>query len=66
MIENTGDHRWLVGEIVAAHWLKEAFTPEEMIDLSKVSPLLRIGHELYLTTARDTVTCPDCKVYGKR
>ena len=60
-----GDHRWLVGEIVAVHGLKEAFTPEEVIDLDKVSPLLYLGHELYLTTAKDTVSHLDREVYGK-
>ena len=60
-----GDHRWLVGEIVAVHWLKEAFTPEGVIDLDKFCPILYLGHELYLTTARDTVSCLDREVYGK-
>jgi len=60
-----GDHRWLVGEIVAVHWLREAFTPEETLDLGKVSPILYLGHELYLTTAKDTRYL-DRKVYGKK
>ena len=50
-----GDHRLLVGEIVAAHWQPEAFTPEETLDLDKVSPVLYLGGELYLTPAKDTV-----------
>ena len=60
-----GDHRWLVGEIVAVHWLKDAFTPEDVIDLHKVSPTLYLGQELYLTIAKDTVRYLDRKVYGK-
>ncbi len=60
-----GDHRWLVGEIVAVHLLKEAFTPEETLDLEKVSPILYLGHELYVTTSKD-VRCFDREVYGKR
>ena len=60
-----GDHRWLVGEIVAVHWLKDAFTPNEVIDLDKVNPILYLGQELYLTTAKDTVRYLDRKVYGK-
>ncbi len=60
-----GDHRLLVGEIVAVHLLKEAFTSEEVIDLDKVSPVLYLGHELYVTTSKDTVTCLDREVYGK-
>jgi len=61
-----GDHRWLVGEIVAVHWLKEAFTSEEVIDLDKVSPILYLGQELYVTTAKDTMSRLDREVYGKR
>jgi flavin reductase (DIM6/NTAB) family NADH-FMN oxidoreductase RutF len=60
------DHRWLVGEIVAVHLLREAFTPEETLDLEKVSPILYLGHELYVTTSKDTVRYLDREVYGKR
>jgi len=60
-----GDHRLLVGEIVAVHWLKDTFTSDGVLDLDKVSPILYLGHELYLTTAKDTVSCLDRKVYGK-
>ncbi|MBA7702064.1 hypothetical protein ES703_110817 [subsurface metagenome] len=49
------DHNLLVGEIVAVHLLQEAFTPEETLDLDRVSPVLYLGHELYLTSSRDTV-----------
>ncbi len=52
---NYGDHNLLVGEIVAVHRLQEAFTPEEILDLDKVSPTLYLGDELYLTSSRDTV-----------
>jgi flavin reductase (DIM6/NTAB) family NADH-FMN oxidoreductase RutF len=61
-----GDHRWLVGEIVAVHWLKEVFTPDEVIDWDKVSPILYLGKELYITTSKDTVKSLDRKVYGRR
>ena len=61
-----GDHRLLVGEIVAVHWLKEVFTPEEVLDLDKVSPALYLGHELYLTVSKDSVRSLDREVYGKR
>ena len=59
-----GDHRWLVGEIVATHLLKEVFTPDEVIDLDKVSPILYLGNELYVTTLKDTIRSLDRKVYG--
>jgi flavin reductase (DIM6/NTAB) family NADH-FMN oxidoreductase RutF len=52
---NYGDHNLLVGEIIAVHRLQEAFTPEETLDLDKVSPVLYMGDELYLTSSRDTV-----------
>ena len=62
-----GDHRWLVGEIVAVHWLKESFAPEEILDLDKICPMLYLGHELYLTTSsKDTARSFDREVYGKR
>jgi len=60
-----GDHRWLVGEIVAVHLLREAFTPEETLDLDKISPILYLGHELYLTASKDTRYL-DREVYGKQ
>jgi len=60
-----GDHRFLVGEIVAVHLLPEAFTPEEQLDTNKVSPILYIGRDIYLTTAKDTVRKLDRKVYSK-
>jgi len=60
-----GDHRLLVGEIEAIHWLKEDFTPEGTLDLAKVSPILYVGNELYLTGARDSVRRLDREVYGK-
>jgi len=60
-----GDHRLLVGEIVAVHLLKEAFAPEETLDLAKVSPTLYLGSERYLTVSRETIKYLDRKVYGK-
>jgi len=61
-----GDHRWLVGEIVAVHLLKKAFASEETLDLAKVSPILYLGNERYLTVSRETIKYLDRKVYGKR
>ena len=60
-----GDHRLLVGEVVATHLLGEAFAPEETLDLAKVSPILYLGNELYVTTSKDTERSLDRKVYGK-
>ena len=61
-----GDHRWLVGEIVAVHMMTEAFAPEVILDLNKVSPVLYLGNELYLTSAEDKIRRLDRQVYGRR
>jgi len=50
-----GDHRWLVGEIVVVHWLKEAFSSENTLDLDKVRPVLFLGQNFYFTTSKDSV-----------
>jgi len=54
-----------VGEIVAVHWMEEAFTPEGTLDSDRISPVLYLGRDVYLTTARDKVRHLDRKVYGK-
>ena len=61
-----GDHRLLVGEIVAVHWLKDAFAPEEILDLDKICPILYLGKEIYTTVSKDTARTLDRKVYGNR
>jgi flavin reductase (DIM6/NTAB) family NADH-FMN oxidoreductase RutF len=45
-----GDHRLLIGEIVAVHWLPEAFMEDGSLDLTVVSPTLYIGNEHYIST----------------
>jgi len=50
-----GDHRLLVGEIVAVHYLKEAFMEDGTLNLEKVSPVLYLGNEQYLNVA-------DCRI----
>ena len=60
-----GDHNLLVGEIVAVHWLKEVFTPEEMLDLDKVSPALYLGHDFYLIPSKATIRQIDREICGK-
>jgi len=61
-----GDHRWLVGEIVAVHLREETFTTEGIVNLDKINPALYLGDEYYLTAARDTIRRLDRKVYGRR
>ena len=43
-----GDHRLLVGEIVAVHYLEGAFMADETLNLEKVKPVLYLGSEHYL------------------
>ena len=57
LIDDTGygSHRWLVGDIVAVHWRKEVYTPDNTLDLDKISPIMFMGRNVYLTTAKDSV-----------
>lgn len=61
-----GDHRLLVGEIVAVHWLPEAFTADGTLDLDRVNPVLYLGKERYLNLSGCTIRTLDREVYGKR
>jgi len=49
-----GDHVWVVGEIVAVHLIKEAFTENEVLDLTQVKPLLYLGSDFYSTADKDS------------
>ena len=51
-----GDHLWIVGEIVAVHFLEEAFTPSEVLDLDKIKPLLYLGSDFYASTDENSVS----------
>jgi flavin reductase (DIM6/NTAB) family NADH-FMN oxidoreductase RutF len=44
-----GDHRLLVGEIVAVHWLPAVFMEDGSLDLTAVDPVLYIGNEHYVS-----------------
>jgi len=50
-----GDHYWVVGEIVAVHYMEEAFTTADILDLDKVKPLLYIGSDYYASTDKSSV-----------
>jgi len=50
-----GDHRLLIGEIVAVHYLKEAFMEDGTLNLERVEPVLYMGNEQYLNVA-------DCRI----
>jgi flavin reductase (DIM6/NTAB) family NADH-FMN oxidoreductase RutF len=49
-----GDHLWIVGEIVAVHFLEEAFTPSDILNLDKIKPLLYVGSDHYASTDRNS------------
>jgi flavin reductase (DIM6/NTAB) family NADH-FMN oxidoreductase RutF len=51
-----GDHLWIVGEIVALHFLEEAFTPAGVLDLERMKPLLYLGSDFYVSTDRNSIT----------
>ena len=50
-----GRARWVVGEVVSMQPLKECLAPQGILDLDRVNPLLYLGEEHYLTTAKETV-----------
>lgn len=50
-----GDHMWIVGEVVAVHFLEEAFTLAEILDLDKIKPLLYLGSDFYASTDKNSV-----------
>ena len=50
-----GDHLWIVGEIVAVHFLEEAFTPAQVLDLDNIKPLLYLGSDFYASTDKNSV-----------
>jgi flavin reductase (DIM6/NTAB) family NADH-FMN oxidoreductase RutF len=51
-----GDHLWIVGEIVVIHFLEEAFTPAEVLDLDKIKPLLYLGSDFYASIDKNSVS----------
>jgi flavin reductase (DIM6/NTAB) family NADH-FMN oxidoreductase RutF len=50
-----GDHIWIVGEIVALHFLEEAFTPAQVLNPDKLRPLLYLGSDFYASIDKDSV-----------
>jgi len=51
---------------VAVHWLKAAFIEDETLNLGKVSPVLYLGHERYITASKCTVRILERDIYGKK
>ena len=50
-----GDHLWIVGQIIAIHFLEEAFSAGEVLDLDKIKPLLYVGSDHYVTADGDSM-----------
>jgi len=50
-----GDHIWIVGEIVAVHFLEEAFTAAGVLDIDRTKPLLYLGSDTYASIDKDSV-----------
>jgi len=61
-----GDHAWMVGEIVAVHFIDDLFTAKGTLDLSKLNPALYLGAELYITAKRESERFLDRETYGRR
>jgi len=62
---NYGSHNLLVGEVVAAHLLEEAFTAEGVLDLTRVSPALFLGIDYYVSPDKNSLRFLDRKVHGR-
>ena len=60
-----GDHRLLVGEVVAVHRDADAFDTEEVIDLSKLSPALYLGGERYIPVTGSGMKHLERSVYAE-
>ena len=57
VIDDTGygRSRWVVGEVVSMQPLKECLAPQGILALDRVSPLLYLGEQYYLTATKETV-----------
>lgn len=61
-----GDHVWVVGEIVAVHFIDGVLTSKGTLDLDRLKPTLYLGAEFYMTTDRESVRLLDRNTYGRR
>ena len=61
-----GDHKLLVGEIIAVHYDEAAFIENGVLDIESVNPTLYLGGEIYLNTQQSQPRtlnrhfCVDC------
>lgn len=56
-----GDHHLLVGEILTVHYLKDAFDPDGRLVIHGFRPILYLGKDTYLDTARANMLYCDRK-----
>lgn len=61
-----GDHIWLVGEVVAVHFIEDVFTANGVLDLDKLNPALYLGADLYATMDKESVRLLDRHFHGNR
>jgi flavin reductase (DIM6/NTAB) family NADH-FMN oxidoreductase RutF len=59
-----GDHRLLVGEVVAVHMRRELFDDAQVLDLAQVNPALYLGDERYLPVSGGNTRYLDRKDFG--
>ncbi|APV44412.1 NADH-FMN oxidoreductase RutF, flavin reductase (DIM6/NTAB) family [Dehalogenimonas formicexedens] len=50
-----GDHQLIVGEVVAVHWLAEAFSEDGSLDMKAVTPAFYLGNDKYITKQKSTI-----------
>jgi flavin reductase (DIM6/NTAB) family NADH-FMN oxidoreductase RutF len=57
LVENldVGDHRLIVGEVVAAYVQPNAVDADGLYDLQVISPLLHLGRNRFVTTRKETI-----------
>lgn len=53
-IQNYGDHDLFIGRVAAVHEKEKSFTPEGVLNVEQVSPLLYMGSDSYITTDADS------------
>ena len=61
-----GDHEWVVGEVLATHFLEEFFASDGELEIAKVNPTLYAGSERYVTAQGKKAQHLDRHIYGKR
>jgi len=58
-----GDHEWFVGEILVTHFKPELFTDKEVLDSNKINPVLYLGSDFYITSAKESLRYLDRQLF---